>query len=154
MLKGLMRTHNAQQHQGISLRRHVALLRHQHSDNNFNDSDHCAKLNSGPPQKQTSDGPQPTQKQTVRATACSPSEKPHLRTLHIVSLMTSTEMLLQQQKADRIQQTASATKDCSSHHNLKEEPSALRSLSIFDSTETEQKMHNGRRPVVEIAICM
>ena len=50
--------------------------------------------------------------------------------------------LLQQQKTD------------SSHHNLKEEPSALRSLSIFDSTETEQKMHNGRRPVVEIAICM
>ncbi len=42
----------------------------------------------------------------------------------------------------------------SSHHNLKEEPSALRRLSIFDSTETEQKMHNGRRPVVEIAICM
>jgi hypothetical protein len=40
------------------------------------------------------------------------------------------------------------------HHNLKEEPSALRSLSIFDSTETEHKMHNGWRPVVEIAICM
>jgi hypothetical protein len=37
----------------------------------------------------------------------------------------------QQQEADSIQ------------HNLKEEPSALRSLSIFDSTETEHKMHNG-----------
>jgi hypothetical protein len=56
--------------------------------------------------------------------------------------LTASNKLLQQQKTD------------SSHHNLKEEPSALRSLSIFDSTETEQKMHNGRRPVVEIAICM
>ncbi len=79
-------------------------------------------------------------------------------------------MLFQQQTADSIQQdqdAASATKKLtasnkllqqqktdSSHHNLKEEPSALRSLSIFDSTDTEQKMHNGRRPVVEIAICM
>ena len=62
MLKGLMNTHNAQQHQGISLRRRVALLRHQHSDNDFNDSDHCAKLDSGPPQKQISDGPQPMMK--------------------------------------------------------------------------------------------
>ncbi len=62
-----------------------------------------------PPQKQTSDGPQPTQKQTVRATASSPSEKLHLKTLHIVSLMTSTGMLPQQQKAGRFQQTASAT---------------------------------------------
>jgi hypothetical protein len=52
------------------------------------------------------------------------------------------QKLLQQQKPDSI------------HHNLKEEPSGLRSLSIFDSTETEHKMHNGRRPVVEIAICM
>ena len=50
MLKGLMNTHNAQQHQDISLRRRVAPLRHQHSDDDFNDSDHCAKLNSGPPQ--------------------------------------------------------------------------------------------------------
>jgi hypothetical protein len=56
--------------------------------------------------------------------------------------LTVSNKLLQQQKPD------------SSHHNLKEEPSALRSLSIFDSTETEHKMHNGRRPVVEIAICM
>jgi hypothetical protein len=50
--------------------------------------------------------------------------------------------LPQQQRADSI------------HHNLKEEPSTLQSLSIFDSTETEHKMHNGRRPVVEIAISM
>jgi len=49
MLKGLMNTHNAQQHQDISLRRRVAPLRHQHSDNDFNDSDHCAKLNKWPP---------------------------------------------------------------------------------------------------------
>jgi hypothetical protein len=114
MLKGLMNIHNARQHQDISLWRRVAPLRHQHSDNDFNDSDHCAKINIGPPQKQTSDGPQPTQ----------------------------STMMLPQQKLDCI------------HHNLKEEPSALRSLSIFDSTETEHKMHNGRRPVVEIAICM
>jgi hypothetical protein len=80
-------------------------------------------------------------------------------------------MLFQQQTADSIQQAPGGClnnqkadslqrellqqqKTDSSHHNLKEEPSALRSLSIFDSTETEQKMHNGRRPVVEIAICM
>ncbi len=85
MLKGLMNTHNAQQHQGIILRRRVALLRHQPSDNDFNDSDHCAQIDSGPPQKQTSDGPQPTQQQTVRANASSPSEKSHLRTLSIVA---------------------------------------------------------------------
>ena len=114
MLKGLRNFTNAQQHQDISLRRRVAPLRLQHSDNDFDDSDHCAKINTGPPQKQTSDGPQPTQ----------------------------SAMMLPQQKLDSIQ------------HNLKEEPSALRSLSIFDSTETEHKMHTGRRPVVEIAICM
>jgi hypothetical protein len=56
--------------------------------------------------------------------------------------LTASNELLQQQKLESI------------HHNLKEEPSALGSLSIFDSTETEHKMHNGRRPVVEIAICM
>jgi hypothetical protein len=62
---------------------------------------------------------------------------------------------LNNQKADRLQrELLQQQKTDSSHHNLKEEPSALRSLSIFDSTETEQKMHNGRRPVVEIAICM
>ena len=109
MLKGLMNTHNAQQHQDISLRRRVAPLRHQHSDDDFDDSDHGLQMTSGQPQKQTSDVPQQTRNQTVRATASSPSEKPHLRTLHIVSLMTSTGMPPQQQKADRIQQTASAT---------------------------------------------
>jgi hypothetical protein len=39
-------------------------------------------------------------------------------------------------------------------NHLKEEPSAPQSLSIFDSTQTEHKMHNWRRPVVEIVICM
>jgi hypothetical protein len=70
-----------------------------------------------------------------------------------MSLMTSTKMLPQQQltASNKLLQQQ---KIDSSHHNLKEEPSALRTLSIFDSTETEQKMHNGRRPVVEIAICM
>jgi hypothetical protein len=38
-------------------------------------------------------------------------------------------------------------------NHLKEEPSAPQSLSIFDSTQTEHKMHNRRRPVVETAIC-
>jgi hypothetical protein len=39
-------------------------------------------------------------------------------------------------------------------NHLKEEPSTPQSLSIFDSTQTEHKMHNWRRPVVEIVICM
>jgi hypothetical protein len=39
-------------------------------------------------------------------------------------------------------------------NHLKEEPSAPQSLSIFDSTQTEHKMHNWRRPVVEIVNCM
>jgi hypothetical protein len=89
----------------------VAPLRHQHSDNDFDDSDHCAKINT---------------KHHDDASA----------------------------KIDRIQRNRQPQKLESIHHNLKEEPSALRSLSIFDSTETEHKMHNGRRPVVEIAICM
>ncbi len=151
----------------------MAPLRHQHSDNDFDYSDHCVNINTQRSfrnwlQQITCDFITWHYLRNTEADGSShckltiwhslTSEHSNDRSQSSMSLMKANRTLSQQQPGwqhpTSPQMTLPQQTADSIHHNLKEEPSALRSLSIFDSTETEHKMHNGRRPVVEITICM